>query len=261
MTPDQLARAVLRSVHDAVESGELGVAVPSAARLRRPPHGGGHWATGIALRLAGPAGLPAPEVARVLCARLARVPGVAGVEIRGGGFLNITLGERADAALLAEILRRPPPAALPEDPARDAARWAGAAGAADSGTGGLLLVQRAENPLFRVRHAHARSRALLRGGEALGVVPEPGAVAYAYAAERGLLALLGEPPEASRRPVRRLTAVADAFWETERARPVLPVGDEKPGPVHRARLALAEAAGLALADGLCRIGVSAPAHV
>lgn len=268
MTPAQLARAVRRTVRGAVESGELRVAVPERVPLRRPPHGGGDWAPAVALRLAGPAGRPAPEVARVLGDRLARVPGVAEVEVRGGGFLAITLADGADAGLLREILERTPADTLAdapaENPARDAARWAEVAGGDPTA---LLLVQREENPLFRVRHAHARSRALTRWGSELGVWPEPRAVRFTHPAERALLGLLGddvlggEGVPVGRRCARGLLAVADAFRDAEQARPVLPSGDEKPQPVHGARLALAQAAGVVLADGLARLGISAPDRV
>ncbi|MGC3003832.1 ArgS-related anticodon-binding protein NrtL, partial [Streptomyces sp. G35A] len=82
---------------------------------------------------------------------------------------------------------RPVPA--PADPlplGRDAARWA------------LLrpaphdrpricddhLVQREGNPLFRVRYAHARTRALLRNAADLGFAPEPGAMPPALPSTR-----------------------------------------------------------------------------
>ncbi|ONK11190.1 hypothetical protein [Streptomyces sp. MP131-18] len=245
MTPDRLSQAVLRSAR------ELGFAdVPERAGLR--PRGVREWGTGIAMRLAGPAGMTGAEAAARLRERLVVQAGVRDVEVVGGGFLNIRLAEGADAELLRELLARPRPAALPEDPARDAERWAAAGGA-----GGALLVQRDENPLFRVRYAHARSRALERGARALGVPPEPGAAALETAQERALLAALGEQVWSAGRLVR----VADAFLETERVRSALPVGDEKPGAAHRARLALAQAAGAVLAGGLLRLGISAPDHV
>jgi arginyl-tRNA synthetase len=260
VTPGQLSDAVLRSVRDAVDRGELSVAVPERASLRPAPRGGGgHWATGIALRLAGPAGRTAPEVARVLCSRLLREPGVRAVEVGGQGFLTITLGEGADAALLREILARPRPPELPEDPAGDVAHWARATG----GTGGRdpasLLVQRESNPLFLVRYAHGRSRALERAAAALAVRPEPGtyAEAYPYRGERTLLGLLGE----GRLGPGRLRLIADALLTAEHERPTLPRGDEKTGAVHRARLALAQAAGTVLAEGLYELGVSAPHHL
>ncbi|RKN09394.1 DALR anticodon-binding domain-containing protein [Streptomyces radicis] len=249
MTPAQLTRAVLSS------ASELGVAdVPGGVRLA--PRGARAWGTGIALRLAGPVGVPAVEVARALRARLVNAPGVHAVEVSARGFLTIELGADADAALLAEILQRPAPEPLSDDPARDVARWAEAAGGAPE----ALLVQREENPLFRVRYAHARSRALVRGAHALGVRPDPRGARFddaPAAPERALLTALGEQVG----NVRRLLAVADAFLRVERERPTLPVGDEKPSAVHRARLALAQAAGAVLADGLHRMGISAPDHL
>ncbi|MGP3968239.1 DALR anticodon-binding domain-containing protein [Streptomyces sp. 6N223] len=261
MTPAQLSDAVLRSVRRAVDGGELGagvaVAVPDRVPLRSA---GGGWATGIALRLAGPAGRSAPEVAGVLRTRLLREPGVRGVEVAGGGFLTITLADGSDAALLREILARPRPAPpLPEDPARDAARWAEITGVKDKGKDkdrAALLVQRESNPLFLVRYAHARSRALERAADALRLTPEPGAFrgAYPHPGERALLRLLGE----GRLGPGRLRMTADALLTAERERHTLPLGDEKPGAVHRARLALAQAAGTVLAEGLHQMGISAP---
>jgi arginyl-tRNA synthetase len=321
VTPAQLSDAVLRDVRDAVADGELSLsaaALPERVPVRRPPRGDGDWATGIALRLAGPAGRAAPEVAGLIGERLARRAGVRRVEVSGAGFLTVTLADGAEAELLREILARPRPPVLPEDPARDVARWAEATGAGPAS----LLVQREGNPLFLVRYAHARSRALVRAGEALGVHPEPGPGTYPYPGERTLLGLLGDvsvaapqpsmpgagaacapsgirvaDPEAdavghapqtvkaqpaparatagtarAQDPVlrssarnRRLPALlrrtADALLAVECERPTLPRGDEKPGAVHRARLALAQAAGTVLADGLHELGVSAPEHL
>ncbi|WP_439959871.1 DALR anticodon-binding domain-containing protein, partial [Streptomyces griseorubiginosus] len=42
---------------------------------------------------------------------------------------------------------------------------------------------------------------------------------------------------------------------------VLPRGAEKPSAAHRARLALAEAAGAVLAGGLSLLGIDAPQHL
>lgn len=258
MTPAQLSEAVLCSVRQAVAGGALErVTVPERAGLRRPPHGGADWATGIALRLAGPAGRPAREIAEVLGERLRRCAGVASVEIADAGFLNIRLSAGAQSALLAEVLAAPRPAPLPEDPARDVRNWAAATGADPAG----LLVQRETNPLFRVRYAHARCRALLRGGAALGLAADPGeGERLVHPAERRLLAALAER-DGSRTTARRLLVVAQAVLETAAAVDVLPRGAAKPTAVHRARLALAEAAGAVLADGLHRLGIGAPDHL
>jgi arginyl-tRNA synthetase len=126
-------------------------------------------------------------------------------------------------------------------------------------------VQREENPLFLVRYAHARGRALARAAKALHLSPEPGLggeYAYPYPGERALLGLLGEFGEEGRTPTPgRLRLLADALLTAERERSTLPRGDEKPGAVHRARLALALAAGTVLAEGLHQLGISAPERI
>ncbi|MFK8906391.1 DALR anticodon-binding domain-containing protein, partial [Streptomyces sp. YS-3] len=58
------------------------------------------------------------------------------------------------------------------------------------------------------------------------------------------------------RVARQLEAVADALLGFQHL--VLPLGDEKPSAAHRARLALAEAAGAVLAGGLSLFGIDAP---
>ncbi|MEU6180450.1 ArgS-related anticodon-binding protein NrtL [Streptomyces coeruleorubidus] len=158
---------------------------------------------------------------------------------------------------------------VPADPlplGRDAARWALLCPAAHDRPRipGDHLVQRETNPLFRVRYAHARTRALLRNAADLGFHPEPGPVSDAEA----LLAALGDHPRiltttathrSPDRLARHLVAVADASLPLLPA--VLPLGDEKPSAAHRARLALAEAAGAVLAGGLSLLGIDAPDHL
>ncbi|QUC56659.1 hypothetical protein IOD14_07555 [Streptomyces sp. A2-16] len=203
----------------------------------------------------------------------------------------------------------PVPAAPPTDPTplgRDATRWALLHPAphdrprltADH------LVQRESNPLFRVRYAHARTRALTRNAADLGFHAEPGdphprpqphsrgtaaavqhtgvqqaAVQQAAVQETAvqetavhdttaLRHALADHPRilqtaaahhAPDRLARHLVTVADAvlpFLVT-----VLPRGAEKPSAAHRARLALAEAAGAVLAGGLTLLGIDAPEHL
>ncbi|MFF5963387.1 ArgS-related anticodon-binding protein NrtL [Streptomyces collinus] len=162
---------------------------------------------------------------------------------------------------------RPVPA--PGDPlplGRDAGRWAllYPAGHDRPRIPGDHLVQRESNPLFRVRYAHARTRALLRNAADLGFHPEPGPVSEAEA----LLAALGDHPRVLAatathhtpdRLARHLVTVADAAMPLLPA--VLPLGEEKPSAAHRARLALAEAAGTVLAGGLSLLGIDAPDHL
>ncbi|MEU9455705.1 ArgS-related anticodon-binding protein NrtL [Streptomyces sp. NPDC048277] len=163
---------------------------------------------------------------------------------------------------------RPVPA--PEDPAPlgpDAAQWALLHPAAHDRPRITAdhLVQREGNPLFRVRYAHARVRAVGRGAGRLGFGAVPGDVPDAPSA---LVTALADYPRiltaaathrAPDRLARHLVTVADAalpYLPT-----VLPRGDEKPSAAHRARLALAEATGTVLAGGLSLLGIDAPDHL
>ncbi|MFC7899117.1 ArgS-related anticodon-binding protein NrtL [Streptomyces griseoincarnatus] len=195
---------------------------------------------------------------------------------------------------------RPVPAPVDPTPlGRDAARWALLHPAphdrphiGDSRSE-QHLAQRETNPLFRVRYAHARTRALLRNAADLGFTPEPGPLTpegdgpltsegtgdgpltsegdgpvTADGDAQGLIQLLADHPRvlaataAHRAPdrlARHLVAVADALAPLLPS--VLPLGDEKPSAAHRARLALAEAAGTVLAGGLSLLGIDAPEHL
>ncbi|MFJ9545096.1 ArgS-related anticodon-binding protein NrtL [Streptomyces erythrochromogenes] len=146
----------------------------------------------------------------------------------------------------------------------DAASWAMLATPAretPSFSDAQLLVQGEAGEFFRVRYAHARSRALVRNAEQLGFRPEAGDVDDAPA----LLRLLADHPlvleaaahhRAPERLTRHLVELADALLDFQYR--VLPQGDEKPSAAHRARLALAEAAGTVLAGGLALLGMDAP---
>ncbi|MCG7528771.1 arginine--tRNA ligase, partial [Streptomyces sp. OfavH-34-F] len=154
----------------------------------------------------------------------------------------------------------------------DAARWGllRPAGHDHAPLGPELLVQTEANPLFRVRYAHARARAQLRGAGRLRLTAAaPGEDIDATGAAP-LLTLLDAHPavlaaaarhHAPDRLARHLEAVAGAFFDFHDAAPPLPVGEEKPSAAHRSRLAVAEAAGTVLAGGLSLLGVSAPAHL
>ncbi len=183
------------------------------------------------------------------------------------------LGVRVDGvsdATNVDVGIRPVPS--PADPVplgRDAGRWALLHPAPHDRPriGDEHLVQRESNPLFRVRYAHARSRAVVRHAADLGFGPEPGAVegqARALALHQALAdhprvlaaAATHHTPD---RLARHLVTVADALLPLLPA--VLPLGEEKPSAAHRARLALAEAAGTVLAGGLSLLGIDAPDHL
>ncbi|MET9482098.1 ArgS-related anticodon-binding protein NrtL [Streptomyces sp. NPDC006638] len=160
----------------------------------------------------------------------------------------------------------------------DAARWALLRAAAHdrpaAGTAAdALLVQRESNPLFRVRYAYARTRALSRAAERLGF--GSGGVEGVAVGEGGrphpthvaLTRLLRDHPavleaaarhRAPDRLARGLEQVADAVLRFQESGRPLPLGDEKPSAAHRSRIALAEAAGAVLAGGLSLLGIDAP---
>ncbi|MER6447941.1 hypothetical protein DEJ51_22895 [Streptomyces venezuelae] len=130
--------------------------------------------------------------------------------------------------------------------------------------GDALLVQGEGNELFRVRYAHDRAHALVRNAEQLGFRPEAGDDVDAPA----LLRVLADHPlvleaaahhRAPERLARHLVELADALLDFQYR--VLPRGDEKPSAAHRARLALAEAAGTVLAGGLALLGIDAPTRL
>ncbi|MFB8125468.1 ArgS-related anticodon-binding protein NrtL [Streptomyces bacillaris] len=387
MTPADLSRTVLHAVRRAVDEDVLRAPVPARVRVERTrPGGSGDYACAVALQLAGEAGLPALEVARILRERVAAEPGIGRVEVTGPGFLSFTLDAPVDrdravldavrerglayghgdafrgealrlhharevrAAVTADAVRRlltaqgarvrvgceeagaaekeewerlgaspdaygpdvsgpdvygagaperivirPVPAGvtgaeLLERLGPDAARWGLLRPAAHDRAplGPDLLVQGEANPLFRVRYAYARTRALTRNAAALGFASEPEGVApagppagqgpaphagpapYGEPPARPLLDLLADHPgvllaaarhRAPDRVARQLEAVAHAFFAFHDSCPPLPMGDEKPSAAHRSRLALAEAAGTVLAGGLSLLGISAPAHL
>ncbi|MFG1811235.1 ArgS-related anticodon-binding protein NrtL [Streptomyces sp. NPDC049040] len=137
--------------------------------------------------------------------------------------------------------------------------------------GPALLDQREANPLFRVRYANARTRALLRNAHDLGVRVEAAARdPYRHPAETELLGLIADFPRvvetaarrrAPDRLARHLERLGDAFLRFQDECPALPKGDEKPSAVHAARVRLADATGIVLADGLHLLGISAPDHL
>lgn len=260
VTPADLSRTVLHAVRRAVDEDVLRAPVPARVRVERTrPGGSGDYACAIALQLAGEAGLPALEVARILRERVAAEPGIGRVEVTGPGFLSFTLDAPADrdravldavrerglgyghgdalrgealrlhharevrAAVTADAVRRlltaqgarvrvgcegagaedewgrlgvSPDAYAPRAPegtvirpvpagaggaellerlGPDAARWGLLRPAAHDRAplGPDLLVQGEANPLFRVRYAHARARALTRNAAALGFASAP----------------------------------------------------------------------------------------
>ncbi|MFE4669520.1 ArgS-related anticodon-binding protein NrtL [Streptomyces sp. NPDC056716] len=174
-----------------------------------------------------------------------------------------------------DVVLRPVPA--PSDPlvlGADAGRWALLYPAPHDRPriGGEHLVQRESNPLFRVRYAHARTRALSGNAADLGFDAVAGDVIGVGGGSCGpvvpVLAGVSDYPRVlaaaathhdPSRLARHLVVVADAVMPVLPG--VLPRGGEKPSATHRARLALVEAVGAVLAGGLSLLGIDAPDHL
>ncbi|WP_405612239.1 DALR anticodon-binding domain-containing protein [Streptomyces sp. NBC_01511] len=198
--------------------------------------------------------------------------------VRTETVLRLLRAQGADARTGADATERltvlPVSAALAGDLfarlGSDAARWGLLRPAAHDRptTGDELLVQHESNPLFTVRYAHARTRALLRNAADLSIPTSRGHTDEPEG--RALLDTIGDHPgvlaaaarhRAPDRVARHLERTAEAFLHFQESCRPLPVGDEKPSAAHRSRLALAEAAGTVLAGGLALLGIDAPAHL
>ena len=125
-----------------------------------------------------------------------------------------------------------------------------------------------ENPVYYVQYAHARLCALARNAADLGIAPDTAHLELLDHDKEGtLIRNLGEFPRvlqsaaALREPHRVCRYLEDLagdyhrFYDSCR---VLPHGDEQPGDLHRARLALCEATRQVIGNGLQILGVSAP---
>jgi arginyl-tRNA synthetase len=136
-----------------------------------------------------------------------------------------------------------------------------------------MTKQSSDNPVFYVQYAHARISSILRNAADLGFAG-PGSVPedfdpalLSHEKEGELLRALAEFPRvvASAAELREPHRVARYLEDTagvyhrfyDNCR-VLPMGDEEPNDLHRARLVLVAATRTVLANGLRLLGVSAP---
>ncbi|NYG55424.1 arginine--tRNA ligase [Nocardioides perillae] len=133
-----------------------------------------------------------------------------------------------------------------------------------------------DNPVFYVQYAHARVSSILRNAADLGLVPDgdPGKLVdevdpalLAHEKEGDLLRALAEFPRVvasaaqlrePHRVARYLEETAGVYHRFYDSCRVLPMGEEEPGDLHRARLLLVAATRTVLANGLGLLGVSAP---
>ncbi|MEV0174911.1 ArgS-related anticodon-binding protein NrtL [Streptomyces sp. NPDC050803] len=242
--------------------------------LRRGPrYGFADGPSGDAVRLHCPHDVRAvvvmDAVARILRSQgaLVRTSCDAPVEPEWEALLGVRIDAHQERRTPTDVTVRPVPAPTPTNPlplGRDAARWALLHPAAHDRPRitDEHLVQREGNPLFRVRYAYARTRAVSRNAADLGFGAEPGPVSDALTgplADHPRVLAQAAAHRAPDRLARHLVTVADAALAFLPA--VLPRGAEKPSAAHRARLALAEAAGAVLAGGLSLLGIDAPEHL
>ncbi len=147
----------------------------------------------------------------------------------------------------------------------------------------LWAKQSSDNPVYYVQYAHARVASILRNGADLGLVStsstgegsstgEVGVDSFdpsllAHEKEGELLRALAEFPRVvaaaaqlrePHRVARYLEATAASYHRFYDNCRVLPMGDEPPNELHRARLLLVAATQTVLANGLRLLGVSAP---
>lgn len=125
-----------------------------------------------------------------------------------------------------------------------------------------------ENPVYYVQYAHARLCALARNAAELGVRPDVGHLdLLTHAKEGTLMRGLGEFPRVLKsaallrephRVCRYLEDLAGDYHRFYDSCRVLPQGDEQPGDLHAARLALCQATRQVIANGLAILGVSVP---
>jgi arginyl-tRNA synthetase len=128
-----------------------------------------------------------------------------------------------------------------------------------------------DNPVYYVQYAHARLCSILRNASELGLAPAAGdafdPAALSHEREGDLLRALADFPgvvasvaelRAPHRLARYLEATAATFHRFYDVCRVLPLGDEEPTDIHRARLLLVDATRIVIARGLDLVGVSAP---
>jgi arginyl-tRNA synthetase len=154
----------------------------------------------------------------------------------------------------------------------DAARYSLARSSIDSALDidiDLLSSHTNANPVYYVQYAHARQASLLRNAGQLGIALDPHADVTLLTHERegDLLRALGEFPRivaaaatsrAPHRVARYLEELSGTYHRFYDACRVLPQGDEEPGPLTSARLALVDATRIVIANGLGLLGVGAP---
>ncbi|WP_193604661.1 arginine--tRNA ligase [Nocardioides dongkuii] len=107
MTPAQLSTTIVDGLTALVEQGVLALpdGVPAEVTVERPRQKGhGDYATNVALQLAKKAGTNPRALGELLAEQLRAADGIAGVEVAGPGFLNISVEAGAQGLVAADIV-------------------------------------------------------------------------------------------------------------------------------------------------------------
>ncbi|WP_018685644.1 DALR anticodon-binding domain-containing protein [Actinokineospora enzanensis] len=281
MTPAALADLVRSAAVRALGTRGLDPAVvPDEVDVRPARRAGqGDYATSVALRLAGPVGVDAREVAAWVAAELAVSDEVV-AEVAGPGFVNLRLVNSSVGEVLRSIHEPGGPvdrelpervrtrthgtvtmAGLVELVGADAARYAVLSGKStvDTEVWGRHVDR---NPVYNVQYAHSRAFSLARNANDLGITlsQQDGTELLDHPRELDLVRALRDfaPVADPRALTRAVEDVAEAFHRFTHTCRVLPSGDEEPTPRHHARVALCVATRRVLASGLGLLGVTAP---
>jgi arginyl-tRNA synthetase len=132
----------------------------------------------------------------------------------------------------------------------------------------LLTKRTNDNPVFYVQYAHARTRAVARNADSVGVQRDRfDASLLSHETESALLGVLADYPRVllqaaeyrePHRIARYLEELAGTYHRWYDACRVIPLGDGEVEAVHETRRWLNDATGQVLRNGLGLVGVSAP---
>lgn len=107
MTPAQLSTTIVAALTALADAGALNLpdGIPAEVTVERPRQKGhGDYATNVALQLAKKAGTNPRALGELLAERLRAADGIAGVEVAGPGFLNISVEAGAQGRVAAEVV-------------------------------------------------------------------------------------------------------------------------------------------------------------
>jgi arginyl-tRNA synthetase len=107
VTPAQLSDLIVASLAELSAEGAITLSsgVPESVTVERPRQKGhGDYATNVALQLAKQAGLPPRDLAGLVAERLSACDDIAGAEVAGPGFLNITVDAGAQGAVADHVI-------------------------------------------------------------------------------------------------------------------------------------------------------------